>query len=95
MLTAEGGDGGGLLTTTLLLLLLFELEEAPAEFVSLGQPVIPAKHECVGSEHSRRDPPGHGSHTLLALEADTPHCHYIIVFCFVTYVRLFVCKFVC
>ena len=92
MLTADGGDGGGLLTTALLLL-LFVLEEAPAEFE--GQPVIPAKHECDGSEHSRRDPPGHGSHTLLALEADTPHCHYIIVFCFVTYVRLFVCKFVC
>ena len=89
MLTAEGGDGGGLPTITLLLLLLDDDDDP------LGQPVIPAKHECDGSEHSRRDPPGHGSHTLLALEADTPHCHYIIVFCFVTYVRLFVCKFVC
>lgn len=37
------------------------------------QPVMPAKQLCVMSEHSNRDPPGHGSHTLLALEAETPH----------------------
>ena len=39
----------------------------------LLQPVIPAKQLWVMSEHSNRDPPGHGSHTLLALEAETPH----------------------
>ena len=38
-----------------------------------GHPVTPAKQLCVGSEHSSRDPPGHGSHTDLALNADTPH----------------------
>jgi len=41
--------------------------------VVLLQPVMPAKQLCVISEHSNRDPPGHGSHTLLALDAETPH----------------------
>lgn len=39
----------------------------------LGHPVTPAKQLWVTSEHSRRDPPGHGSQTDLALEEDTPH----------------------
>ena len=39
----------------------------------MGHPVIPAKQLCDGSEHSSRDPPGHASHTRLALDADTPH----------------------
>jgi hypothetical protein len=38
----------------------------------LGHPVTPAKQLWVTSEHSRRDPPGHGSQTDLALEEDAP-----------------------
>ena len=51
-----------------------ELLLFPLGLELMGHPVIPAKQLCVGSEHSRRDPPGHASHTRLALEADTPHC---------------------
>lgn len=55
---AVGGGGSGALAS---------IEE------ETGHPVTPAKQLCVGSEHSSRDPPGHGSHTDLALNVDTPH----------------------
>jgi hypothetical protein len=42
-------------------------------------PVMPAKQLCETSEHSNLEPPGHGSHTLLALEADAPHFKRFIV----------------
>ncbi len=54
----------------LALLLLLLSVSTPSKLL---QPVIPAKQLWVMSEHSNRDPPGHGSHTLLALEAETPH----------------------
>ncbi len=38
-----------------------------------GHPVTPAKQLWLGSLHSNRDPPGHGSQTRLALEELTPH----------------------
>lgn len=60
-----GGGGGGLLLDCVV------VDDDEEEV----QPVIPAKQLCVASEHSRRDPPGHGSHTRLALEADAPHCN--------------------
>ena len=33
---------------------------------------MPAKQLCPGSEHSSLDPPGHGSQTRLALDAEWP-----------------------
>ena len=63
--TDDNDDGGGLL--------LFTVATDGLGLELMGHPVIPAKQLCVGSEHSRRDPPGHASHTRLALDADTPH----------------------
>ena len=76
---AGGGGGGSLLLSHGLgldgggLLLLFQGLGFAFALLSALQ-LTPAKQLCVTSEHSRRDPPGQGSQTRLALEAETPHC---------------------
>ena len=68
-----GGDSSLLVVVLLLLLLLLVTPTslATSELVDL-HPVMPAKQLCDKSEHSKRDPPGQGSHTLRAFDADTP-----------------------
>jgi hypothetical protein len=66
-----GGDSSLLVVVVVLLLLVTPTSLATSELVDL-HPVMPAKQLCDKSEHSKRDPPGHGSHTLRAFDADTP-----------------------
>ena len=58
-----------------------------AAALSSGQPRMLAKQLWVGLEHSRRDPPGQAWQTRLALEADTPHCRYLVAIVYWVFVE--------